>query len=138
MARSNKKRTAGKTKESTPKKTKASTPKKKLQSTATGKGSAQKKQPTSTTKKKQPTLSAGKATINKQQPAKKTTQMTLVGSGFKDMNAEALYIGNLILLTDEIFLKKVPEDMKGMEFVYKVTGYDLEDKSFTKSDIKTG
>lgn len=63
--------------------------------------------------------------------AKEQKQLTLFGSGFKDMNKEALYLGKIILLTDEIFSKKIPEDMKGMEFVYKVTSYDTEDETFT-------
>lgn len=36
-----------------------------------------------------------------------------------------------VLLTDEIYNGRVPDDMKGMLFCYSVTGYNVESKLYT-------
>ena len=40
-------------------------------------------------------------------------------------------LSKLVLLTDEIYGKKVPKEMKGQLFLYIDTGYEVEQKEFT-------
>ena len=73
----------------------------------------------------------------KKKAAKKTgKQSSLLGHGDKfiqriRISKEALLIDKDILLGEEIYGNRVPEDMVGKLFHYQVTGYDSRTKKFT-------
>ena len=64
---------------------------------------------------------------------KKSRQSSLlfgVGAVTK-LAREFFYVGKEVLLTDEIYSGRVPDDMRGMLFCYMVTSYDVESKVFS-------
>ena len=64
---------------------------------------------------------------------KKSKQSSLLsGAGaVTTMARELFYVGKEVLLTDEIYSGRVPNDMRGMLFCYMVTSYDVESKLFS-------
>jgi len=64
---------------------------------------------------------------------KKSKQSSLLfGAGaVTTLAREFFYVGKKVLLTDEIYSGRVPDDMRGMLFCYMVTSYDVESKVFS-------
>ena len=58
-------------------------------------------------------------------------QLNLLGAGMQFIDKSPLMLSKLVLLTDEIYKKKVPKGMEGQLFLYLVTGYEVEEKNFT-------
>ena len=62
---------------------------------------------------------------------KKSEQLTLFGAGVKRICNKSVLVGSMILLTDKIYAKKIPEGMKGKLFFYKITSFDTETELFS-------
>ena len=58
------------------------------------------------------------------------SQLTVFGAGFRKIDQEPLFCERLVLLTDVIYGKEVPEEFRGMQFVYKVCSWDSEEMTF--------
>ena len=75
--------------------------------------------------------------VPKQQKKKKKTnpskakQLSIFGAGIEKIDPATQLNGSMTLLTDEIYGKKVPAEMKDQLFLYKVIAYNNETKDFT-------
>ena len=77
----------------------------------------------------------GKKAGRKQPPElgkkkQKSRQLSIFGAGIEKIPQEPLYIGKTVVLTTVIHDRNVPPDHVGMLFLYKVTSYDIDKKSF--------
>ena len=62
---------------------------------------------------------------------KGAVQLKLFGAGMQFIDKSPLMLSKLVLLTDEVYKKKVPKGMEGKLFLSLVTGYEVEEKNST-------
>ena len=62
---------------------------------------------------------------------KKSKQMSLMTSGVTHLASEFNYVAQHVLLTDEIYCGRVPDDMRGLLFCYFVTSFNVDSNLFT-------
>ena len=61
----------------------------------------------------------------------KAKQLSIFGAGIEKIDPATQLNGSMTLLTDEIYGKKIPIDMKDQLFLYKIVAYNSESKEFT-------